>query len=54
MIVRNSAGDLITINENNYTIMWAIKFGKKISYVGLNTISVEKMKQYLSSKCYSL
>ena len=60
MLVRNSSGDLMTINENSlkekqlYNLLWSVKFGKKLPHTGLNTVSVEKMKQYLSSKCYSI
>lgn len=58
MYVRNSLGDLITINESNskqmYNTMWSIKFGKQPSMTGLNTIPVEKMKEYLANKCNSL
>jgi hypothetical protein len=54
MFVRNSAGDLITISDANYVMLWRIKFDKKISSIGINNVSVDKMKQYLSSKCLSL
>jgi hypothetical protein len=54
MLVRNSCGDLVTINDSNYSLLWSIKFGKKLSQSGWNTVSVDKMKQYLSGKCYSL
>ena len=60
MLVRNSSGDLITIDVNGlnekqlYNLLWSVKFGKKLAHTGLNTVSVEKMRQYLSSKCYSI
>lgn len=60
MFVRNSNGDLITIDETNiltdtqlYNMIWSIKFDKVIHPVS-NKISVDKMKQYLNSKCFSL
>ena len=60
MFVRNSNGDLITIDETNvlsetqlYNMIWSIKFDKVVQNVS-NKISVEKMKHYLNSKCFSL
>ncbi len=54
MFARNTSGDLVMVHDNNYAMLWLIKFGKKPASSALNTVSVEKMKQYLASKCYSL
>jgi hypothetical protein len=58
MYIRNSSGDLVSINQTSlsqmYCLIWMAKFGKQLSNTGLNTISVDKMKQYLNNKCKSL
>jgi len=59
MFVRNSSGELVridqekTLNEKHlYNMIWGIKFNKRTSPA--TTISVEQMKNYLNSKCFSL
>uniref|UniRef100_A0A6C0BWB4 Uncharacterized protein n=1 Tax=viral metagenome TaxID=1070528 RepID=A0A6C0BWB4_9ZZZZ len=59
MIVRKSNGELVCIDETKllndtslYNILWCIKFNKKVT--SSTTISVEQMKKYLNSKCFSL
>jgi hypothetical protein len=59
MFVRNSSGELVRIDEEKtlnerqlYNMIWGIKFNKRTS--PSTTISVEQMKNYLNSKCFSL
>lgn len=59
MFVRNSSGELVSINEDKtlnekhlYNMIWSIKFNKITTTS--NTISVDQMKKYLNSKCFSL
>lgn len=59
MFARNSSGALIkidvenTINEKQlYNTLWGIKYKKRTSQS--TCISVDHMKNYLNSKCFSL
>ena len=59
MFARNSSGELIkidvenTINEKQlYNTLWGIKYKKRTSQS--TSISVDHMKNYLNSKCFSL
>lgn len=57
MFVRNSDGKFVNVNvmlneAEFYNTMWQIKFNKKLP--AHNTVSVNKMKNYLNSKCFSL
>jgi hypothetical protein len=61
MFVRNSAGDLVVIDESKmisekqlYNTIWSIKFNKVVSSPAYAKVSVERMKEYLSSKQLSL
>lgn len=61
MFVRNSAGDLVFIDEHKplnetqlYNMIWGVKFNKIVDSPISSKISVEKMKHYLNSKCFSL
>ena len=61
MFVRNSVGDLVFIDEYKplnetqlYTMIWGVKFNKIVDSPISSKISVEKMKHYLNSKCFSL
>lgn len=59
MFVRNSTGELIKINISTelndkylYNTLWSIKYKKRTS--NSTSISVERMKNYLNSKCFYL
>lgn len=62
LYVRNSYGEMVVVNTTNihndkslYNILWLIKYNKVISPIdNSKTVSVNKMKHFLGSKCFSI
>jgi hypothetical protein len=61
MYIRDSLGKLVFIDVSKfhdetemYNNIWSIKFNKQIISPSIESISINKMKNYLGNKCFSI